>query len=172
MSSKRPSRTVRRLLRVVVLLFIFCLLSSSPSLRKLLIVKNSLRANSLYLSGEQSVPHENAQASDGAARGREEGESFISFPLSGLLASENIRYLLALRRRGSFARSFRAKRPQRRRAWRNGCFRRLGSTYAYRFVASLILSRPSICFYSLFRLTSARLVYFSDSFRTGLARGR
>ena len=47
MSSKRPSRTVRRLLRVVVLLFIFCLLSSSPSLRKLLIVKNSLQANSL-----------------------------------------------------------------------------------------------------------------------------
>lgn len=86
MSSKRPSRTVRRLFRVVVLLFVFCLLSSSPSLRKLLIVKNSLRANYFYLSGEQSVPRENAQASDGAAWGREEGESFLSSPLLGLLA--------------------------------------------------------------------------------------
>ena len=84
MSSKRPSRTVRRLFRVVVLLVVFCLLTSSPSLRKLFTVKNSLRAN--YLSGKQSVPHENTQASDGAARGREEGESCLSSPLSGLLA--------------------------------------------------------------------------------------
>ena len=65
---------MRRLFRVVVLLVVNSSLSRITC------------EQTLYLSGEQSVPHENAQASDGAARGGEEGESFLSSPLSGLLA--------------------------------------------------------------------------------------
>ena len=108
MSSKRPSRTVRRLFRVVVLLFVFCLLSSSPSLRKLLIVKNSLLANS---SSEWRAKR-SARECTSERRSRE-----------GQGRSRELSFFLAL-----------------------------GSTCAYRFVASLILPRPLICFYSLFRL--------------------
>ena len=108
MSSKRPSRTVRRLFRVVVLLVVFCLLSSSPSLRKLLIVKNNLRANSLSeWWAKRSARECTSERRSREGRGRRRELSF--FPA-------------------------------------------LGSTCAYRFVASPILSRPLICFYSLFRL--------------------
>lgn len=107
-SSKRPSRTVRRLFRVVVLIVVFCLLSSSPSLRKLLIVKNSLRANSLSeWRAKRSARECTSERRSREGQGRRRELSF--FPA-------------------------------------------LGSTCAYRFVASLILSHPSICFYSLFRL--------------------
>jgi len=109
MSSNRPSRTLRRLFRVVVLLFVFCLLS--PSLRKLLIIKNSLRANSLSEWRAKRSAREctsERRSCEGQGRRRE-----LSF------------------------------------------FPALGSTCAYRFVASPILSRPSICCYSLFRLVLA-----------------
>ena len=108
MSSKRPSQTVRRLFRVVVLLFVFCLLSSSPSLRKLLIVKNSLQANSLSeWRAKRSARECTSERRSREGQGRRRELSF--FPA-------------------------------------------LASTCAYRFVASLILPRPLICFYSLFRL--------------------
>ena len=78
---------MRRLFRVVVLLFVLLFFCCR---RRRLCVNSSLsriaREQTLYLSGEQSVPHENAQASNGAAWGREEEESFLSSPLSGLLA--------------------------------------------------------------------------------------
>lgn len=123
MSSKRPSRTLRCLFRVLFcfVYFVCC--------RRPLCVNSSLSRiaceQTLYLSGEQSVPRENAQASDGAGR-----------------AEKKERALFLPRSRVYFRVSF------------------CSITY---FISPV----------DLFLLTfSARLVYLSDSFRTGLGLER